>query len=144
MPYVLPSWVSETCIMTGWITAVLFAILYTLKAPWWETQMGRNILGFDIGVAMALTPGFLQDAFGMDSDTEFFQWLVVGDLVIISALIVHRGYLLLKVQRDWNSWVIALATGVRGLYVRLRRKQESPPPPPPPVPVDVAGGGKLS
>lgn len=142
MPYVIPSWVSETAIIGGWITAMLFALLYTLKAPWWSTQMGRNIIGFDIGVAMALTPGFLQYAFGMNADTEFFQWLVVGDLILISFLVLQRGWLLLKVQPGWNDWVVTLARQVSGLYARFRgRKREDPGPPDAPVPANAAGAG---
>jgi len=102
MPYFLPSWVSETCILAGWITAMLFATLYTLKAPWWLSQMGRNLFGFDLAVAMALTPGFVKYAFDATITGEFYQWFVVGDLVLVTMLVAHRGFLLLRVQKGWN------------------------------------------
>jgi hypothetical protein len=102
MPYILPVWVAESCILGGWFTAVLFNVLYTLKAPWWATWMGRNLFFFDLAVAMALTPGTLRYAFGVDIDGEFYQWFVVGDLVLVTALVIHRGYLLLSVQAGWN------------------------------------------
>ena len=128
MPYILPSWVSETCILAGWCVAMLFAVVYTLKAPWWETQMGRNLFFFDIAVAMALTPGTLKYIFAVDIEGEFYQWFVVGDLILITFLVAHRGYLLLKVQDGWNDWARELFTGSRNLYARARgRKRGNPP-----------------
>lgn len=125
MPYILPSWVSETCIFAGWITAMLFATLYTLKAPWWATQMGRNLFGFDLAVAMALTPGFVKYAFDATITGEFYQWFVVGDLVLVVFLVAHRGFLMLKVQAGWN-WYPArtLVKRSRDLYARLRGRKQ--------------------
>lgn len=104
--YILPVWASNLAVVAPWCVAVLFAVIYTLKAPWWRTWMGRNLFFFDIAVAVAMTPGFVHAVFGMSEDTEFFQWLLVADLSVVSLLILQRCILLFRVQKGWN-WVRA-------------------------------------
>lgn len=101
-PYMLPGWVTEGVVELGWCTALLFAVLYTLKAPWWSTSMGWNIFSLDLAVAFALTPGVLKDWFGVNPATEWFQWFIVADLLFVSLIVVHRLVLLLRVQHSWN------------------------------------------
>lgn len=104
--YVLPVWVSHLIVVAPFTVAVLFAVLYTLKAPWWRTWMGQNLFFFDVAVAVSLTPAFVQYAFHMNGDSEFFQWLLVADLGLVSLMVVQRIYLLFKEQKGWN-WVRA-------------------------------------
>jgi hypothetical protein len=146
MPYILPAWVSETCILAGWITAMLFAVVYTMKAEWWATWMGRNLFFFDIAVAMALTPGTLKYMFNVNIEGEFYQWFVVGDLILVTLLVAHRGYLLWKVQDGWNDWVLTLVTRSRDLYAQVRGRKRGDPSGgagDAPVP-DGAGAGRSS
>lgn len=112
--YMLPGWVTEGVVELGWCTALAFALLYTLKAPWWSTAMGRNLFGLDLAVAFALTPGVLKDWFGVDPTAEWFQWFLVADLLFVSFIVAHRGFLLMRVQPGWN-W------SARRLASRLRR-----------------------
>jgi hypothetical protein len=51
---------------------------------------------------MALTPGTLKYALNVDIEGEFYQWFVVGDLILVTFLVAHRGYLLLRIQAGWN------------------------------------------
>lgn len=108
--YHLPVWVTNLALIGPFGAAVLFAILYTAKAPWWQSWMGRNLFFFDIAVAMALTPDFLHVVFGFDDGTKFFQWLIAGDLLLVALLIVQRIYLLFREQQGWN-WVRAERNG---------------------------------
>lgn len=109
--YQLPVWADHTVIISCWGAAVLFAIIYTLKAPWWTTWMGRNLFFFDIAVAGALTPGMLKYFFNVDPLSAMYAWFLVADLTAVTLLILHRGYLLLKVQAGWNWYPLRKILG---------------------------------
>lgn len=97
-----PVWLDHTVVAGGWLVALLFATLYSLKAPWWATWMGRNLFAFDMAVAAALTPGTLKYLFGVDPAGAFYAWFLVVDLTAVMLLILHRGILLWRVQAGWN------------------------------------------
>jgi hypothetical protein len=100
--YQLPAWADHTVVICCWGAAVLFAVLYSLKAPWWRSWMGRNLFAFDIAVAGALTPGLLKYLFDVDPASAVYAWFLVADLSAVTLLILHRGFLLWRVQSGWN------------------------------------------
>lgn len=102
--YMLPSLVTDVVVYSVWLSAVLFDVLYTLKAPWWASMMGWNLFALDFCVALAVTPGCLARLDIVNPDSAFFQWFVVGDLLLVSLVLVHRIYLLLRAQEGWNFW----------------------------------------
>lgn len=73
--------------------------------------MGQNIFFFDVAVAGALTPGIMKYLFNVNPAGEFYQWFLVGDLIAVAMLVLHRTYLLMKVQDGWNwnpaAWLLA-------------------------------------
>jgi hypothetical protein len=106
-----PVWADHTAVVACWLVALLFAVVYSLKAPWWATWMGRNLFFFDVAVAAALTPGVLKYLFGVNPAGAFYAWFLVADLAAVTLLVLHRGYLLLRVQAGWNWYPLRKILG---------------------------------
>jgi len=119
--------VSDVCVWAVFCSAVTFAILYTLKASWWHSWMGRNLFLMDSCVALAMVPSVAQMAFGVNTDTHGYQWLIVGVIGFVALLIMHRIYMLLRVQSGWTFRVARDAgDNLADLYHRMlaRRKKK--------------------
>jgi hypothetical protein len=118
--YQLPGWLDHTVVIACWSASVLFAVLYTLKAPWWSSWMGRNLFALDICIAGALTPGLLKYLFDVNPLGAVYAWFEVVDLTAVTVVVLHRTWLLYKANDGWNDWLLNLSTGSRNLYTRIR------------------------
>jgi hypothetical protein len=105
-----------TIAVTGAFLAPLLLIgIYSLVAPWWASQVGRNLVTVEGAVSLALLPPFWHRITGpaAPATTGFliFQAIAWGVLALV----------LLRM-----SWVI-IVTQQRGrLRGRLRRKPDLP------------------
>lgn len=99
-----PSWVADAAVWATWGTSLLFAVMYTLKAPWWQSPIGWNLFGFDLCVFLLLLPSVIGLGLDVNVDDAFWQWFADASLTAIVLFVLHRVYLLLRAQEGWNFW----------------------------------------
>lgn len=99
-----PIWTAEAAVWATWGASALFAVFYSLKAPWWQSPMGWNLFGFDLCLFLLTLPTVIGLGLDVNVDNPFWQWFAVASLTAIALFIVHRVYLLFRAQDGWNFW----------------------------------------
>ena len=75
--------------------AFTFALAYHIWAPWWRTEIGRNIMTFTLSVAALLLVAVLQVVFGPG---WWFETARLLAMVGLSAAVWWRLVMFLRVQ----------------------------------------------
>lgn len=95
--------VGEVIALVAFVTNVLFVVVYSLLGPWWDTELGRNIVAMDSALALALLPAVLHDLFGWTTATSVgFGWFVDAALGCVPVIVVWR--LVILVRLDPHPW----------------------------------------
>jgi len=76
--------------------ANIFCILYQILARWWETDVGRNIMGLAACIAIIINLWFIALLFGGDND--WFRLMRAAAFAGIPYILGRRIWLLLKFQ----------------------------------------------
>ena len=74
-----------------------FVALYALRAPWWRTPIGRNLMAVSTAVAVALTLVVL-GRLGLRFWAGY-QFLAMALYLVVGVLMWHRFILLLRTLR---------------------------------------------
>lgn len=102
--------------------ALVFCIVYTATARWWETAMGRLIFTLDACLFLTLSHGALVRMLGQaDKPTLFWTWFTLCSLAPVPIAITSRLWLLIReqYQPDDGDWTIR--GGARWLCARAMR-----------------------
>lgn len=82
------------------ILAWAFCILYQILAPWWRSELGRNVMVYGLVVAAVLSLTTVRLLAGAAVETP---WFSVLRLIVFSGVPVAIGWrivILLRIQRD--------------------------------------------
>lgn len=94
-------WMNVAMSTLAALLCAAFVIVYHVKAPWWRSGVGRNLVGFAAAVGAlclyTVLATFLQDDECALMALRSFRSLV---LLAVAGLMVQRTRLLLKAQRE--------------------------------------------
>lgn len=94
-------WMNAIMSLLAAVVCAAFVIVYHVKAPWWRSGVGRNLVGFAAAVGAlclyTVLATFLQDDECALMALRSFRTLV---LLSVTVLMVQRTRLLLRVQRE--------------------------------------------
>src|SRR6185312_518289 len=74
--------------------ALIFCVYYTVRMPWWQTQMGWNLFIMSACLGLFTLPSTVAFLVGIDVTSAFFQWFIVICFSVVPLLEVHRIWLL--------------------------------------------------
>lgn len=84
------------------ITAVLawtFVVLYHVLAPWWRSEIGRNLMTLAASMALVLTLSIVRMIGGASLDTPWFQVVRLAVFAGVPVALGWRTVILIRVQR---------------------------------------------
>lgn len=85
------------------VTAMLawtFVVTYHVRARWWETETGRNVMAFMAVVAAVCTLAAIRIVAGAGLDTPWYAWLRVAVFAPVPVVIAWRILLLVRAQAE--------------------------------------------
>lgn len=78
------SWLYLAGLVVGAVPAVAFPVLYTIRARWWRSEMGRHLFSFSLLFALLYVNGLVRLLIG--TPPEIQKWinlvLVVGAAIV--------------------------------------------------------------
>jgi len=80
--------------------AWLFCVLYHFMAPWWRSEMGRNIMTYGLVVAVVLSLSVVRIVSDAVVETPWFSVLRLITFAGVPVAIGWRIAILLRVQRQ--------------------------------------------
>jgi hypothetical protein len=92
--------IGNALIVLTTILAWTFCILYHAMAPWWRSQMGRNVMTYGLVVAAVLSLSVVRVAFDAVVETPWFSILRLVLFAGVPVAIGWRIAILLRVQRQ--------------------------------------------
>ena len=94
-------WVNVAVSMLGVLACAAFALIYHLRATWWRSEVGRNLMAFAAAVA-ALCLYTVLATFMQYDQCALMALRAFRDVVLlaVAGLMVQRTRLLLRAQRE--------------------------------------------
>lgn len=89
--------VLRTCAFFG---VVVFMASYHLLAPWWRSEIGRNLMTWSAGALLLLSIGVAQQVFGAGAWVDLLRLL---GFAVFGAGAWWRWTLLIRAQRDGRA-----------------------------------------
>jgi hypothetical protein len=101
-------WVNIAASMLAAVACITFAITYHLRATWWRSGTGRNLMGLPAAIGALFLYTVLVSLWPDGCFATVMRGVRTTLALIISALIVQRIRILLNAQREQRD-----RTGVR-------------------------------
>jgi hypothetical protein len=93
-------WVNVAASMLAVLACAGFVAAYHLHAPWWRSQVGRNLVGFAAAVGLLCLYTVLVTVWPDGCFAIVARALRTAVLLAVVALMMQRTRLLLKAQRE--------------------------------------------
>lgn len=92
-------WVNVTASMLAFLACTGFAVTYHLRAPWWRSEVGRNLMGFAGAVGLLCLHTVLVTVWPEGGFAVVARALRTLVVLAVAALMVQRTRLFLKAQQ---------------------------------------------
>lgn len=86
--------------VTAWFGVVVFMASYHLLAPWWRSEIGRNLMTWSAGALLLLSMGVLQQVFGAGAWVDVLR---LAGFAVFAGAGWWRWSLLIRAQRDGRA-----------------------------------------
>ncbi|MGW0578593.1 putative phage holin [Streptomyces sp. NPDC002920] len=96
-------WVNIGASTLAAVACAAFIIIYHAKAPWWRSDIGRNLIAFAAAVGLLCAYTVLVSLFPDGCFAIVMRAVRITAVLAISALMVQRTRLLLKAQREHHD-----------------------------------------
>lgn len=83
------------------ILANVFCVIYQMKAPWWKSEVGRNIMTLAMVIAVVIDVWIVALIFG--GDNTGFRLLRLAAFAFMPYVLARRIWILLKAQSHGGS-----------------------------------------
>ena len=93
-----------------WVT-LLFPLVVGTFWRWWLTSFGNSYIWKVILIAVVTSPTALHEILGVNSGALWFSWYTTLALALIPPVIIWRGWILWREQREGKS--LSPVTAVR-------------------------------
>jgi hypothetical protein len=93
-------WINVASSLLATTVCAVFIATYTLKAPWWISRIGRNLVGFAAAVGLFCLYTVLVSLWPDGCFAVVMRGVRTAAVLAISALMVQRTRLLLQAQRE--------------------------------------------
>lgn len=91
---------SHWIINVAFWTCMAFPVATRTYWPWWDSWWGRNIVLLEMAIGLAILPSILRIDLGLSVATSpLFGWIALTSFTLIPLIIIHRMWLIWKVQR---------------------------------------------
>jgi hypothetical protein len=98
----LADWLSAA-IAGVFFSALLLPVVTAMYWRWWQTELGVNLMAFDILLAAAVSPRAVYLVFGVTPSRAAYLWLSCIVLTLIIPAVIWRAWLLWTLQRGTRS-----------------------------------------
>lgn len=96
----IDQWVNVTASMLAFLACTVFATTYHLRATWWRTEVGRNLMGFAGAVGLLCLYTVLLTVWPEGCLAVVARSLRTLVLVAVALLMVQRTRLFIRAQRE--------------------------------------------
>lgn len=96
----IDQWINVASSLLAAVVCAGFVIVYTAKAPWWSSRIGRNLVGFAAAVGLFCLYTVLVSLWPDGCFAIVMRGVRTVAVLAISVLMVQRTRILLIVQRD--------------------------------------------
>src|ERR1044072_2661062 len=93
-------WVNVIASTLAFIACAVFMVTYHVKAPWWRSDIGRNLMAFAAAVGLLCAYTVLVSLFPDGCFAIVMRGVRTLTVLAIASLMVQRTRLLLKAQRE--------------------------------------------
>jgi hypothetical protein len=90
--------IGNALILVTTVLAWVFCILYHFLAPWWRSEMGRNVMVYGLVVAAVLSLSVVRFASDAVVETPWFAVLRLAVFAGVPVVIAWRIAILIRVQ----------------------------------------------
>jgi hypothetical protein len=89
----------QAVVLFAFFSAVLFIAGYTVLARWWKSAIGWARISLDFGIAMALSPSFLNMIFGVHVDgSPAFAWYAIAAIAFVGLVSLWNLGIVVRLQ----------------------------------------------
>lgn len=99
----IDQWINVAGSALAAIVCAAFIIAYSRLAPWWASEIGRNLVGFAAAVGLLCIYTVLVSLFPDGCFAITMRAVRTATLLAISALMIQRIRLLLNAQREHDD-----------------------------------------
>jgi hypothetical protein len=95
----LNHWV-EWAVIFAFLIPAAFPLVASRFWPWWEDDLGVNLVMMDVAVAIAAFPAFLHYVVGAPLDLVEYQYLRNIALSAVPVIVIWRTIIIYRTQRE--------------------------------------------
>ena len=99
----IDQWVNVTASMLAFLACTGFAVVYHLRATWWRSEVGRNLMGFAGAVGLLCLYTLVVTVWPDGSLVTVARSGRTLVLVAVAVLMVQRTRLFLKAQQEHHG-----------------------------------------
>jgi hypothetical protein len=96
-------WVNAAASLLATIACVGFVVAYHLRAPWWRSEVGRNLVGFAAAVGLLCLYTVLVTVWPEGSFVVVARAVRTAVLLAVAGLMLQRTRMLVKAQREYRD-----------------------------------------
>lgn len=96
-------WINVGASTLAALACAVFMVTYHAKATWWRSDIGRNLIAFAAAVGLLCVYTVLVSLFPDGCFAIVMRGVRTATVLAISALMIQRTRLLLKVQREHHD-----------------------------------------
>ena len=99
----IDQWVNATASVLAFLACLGFATIYHLRATWWRSEVGRNLMGFAGAVGLLCLYTVLVTIWPDGCFVIVARSVRTALLVAITLLMVQRTRLFIRAQREHHT-----------------------------------------
>jgi len=92
--------IAEYTEIAAFLASLLFPAIVSFFWPWWKTAMGRNIIVFDLLLALVYLQFPLEYWAGVSPFEQWLVWLTDASFALIIPAIAWRAVVIWRVQKE--------------------------------------------
>ncbi|MFE7233885.1 hypothetical protein ACFVAF_25110 [Streptomyces sp. NPDC057596] len=99
----IDQWINLVASLLAFLACATFAVTYHRKAPWWRSEVGRNLMMFAAAVGVLCLYTVLVSPWPDGRLAMALRAVRIVTVLAIAALMIQRTRMLLKAQREHHD-----------------------------------------